>query len=96
MVNNATNINSDVNNATNINKTNNHLSPQLLDHKKCHDVERWKSRFWLGTATQMWQVKLVHQVLWFIVLNATFNNISVISWRSVLLVEATEVSCENQ
>jgi len=24
---------------------------------------------------------------WFMVLNATFNNISVISWRSVLLVE---------
>ena len=28
---------------------------------------------------------------WFIVLNATFNNISVISWRSVLLMEKTEV-----
>jgi len=27
---------------------------------------------------------------WFIVFNATFNNISVISWRSVLLVEETE------
>ena len=26
---------------------------------------------------------------WFMVLNATFNNISVISWRSVLLVEET-------
>jgi hypothetical protein len=25
--------------------------------------------------------------LWFMVLNATFNNISVISWRSFLLVE---------
>ena len=28
---------------------------------------------------------------WFIVLNATFNNIPVISWRSVLLVEKTRV-----
>ena len=28
-------------------------------------------------------------------LNATFNNISVISWRSVLLVEETIVSGEN-
>jgi len=28
-------------------------------------------------------------------LNATFNNISVISWRSVLLVEETGVSREN-
>jgi hypothetical protein len=32
---------------------------------------------------------------WFMVLNATFNNISVISCRSVLLVEATEVPEEN-
>jgi len=29
------------------------------------------------------------------VFNATFNNILVISWRSVLLVEETEVSWEN-
>ena len=26
---------------------------------------------------------------WFMMLNATFNNISIISWRSVLLVEET-------
>ena len=30
-----------------------------------------------------------------IVLNATFNNVSVISWRSVLLVEETGVPGEN-
>ena len=30
------------------------------------------------------------------VFNATFNNISVISWRFVLLVEETRVSEENQ
>jgi len=29
------------------------------------------------------------------VFNATFNNISVISWRSVLLVKETGVPCEN-
>ena len=29
--------------------------------------------------------------LWSMVLNAIFNNISVISWRSVLLVGETEV-----
>ena len=29
------------------------------------------------------------------VFNATFNNTSVISWRSVLLVEETEVRREN-
>jgi hypothetical protein len=33
---------------------------------------------------------------WFMVLNATFNNISVISWRSVLLVEETRVPGENR
>jgi hypothetical protein len=33
--------------------------------------------------------------LWFMVFNATFNNISVKSWRSVLLVEETEEHGEN-
>jgi len=32
---------------------------------------------------------------WVMVCNATFNNISVISWRSVLLVEETGVPGEN-
>jgi len=32
---------------------------------------------------------LVGLVVWFMVFNATFNNISVISWRSVLLVKET-------
>jgi hypothetical protein len=32
---------------------------------------------------------------WFIVFNATFNNISVISWWAVLLVEETGVPGEN-
>ena len=31
----------------------------------------------------------------FMIFNATFNNISVISWRSVLLVEETGVPREN-
>jgi len=36
-------------------------------------------------------------IIWFgfMVLNATFNNISVITWRSVLLVEQTGVPGEN-
>jgi hypothetical protein len=33
--------------------------------------------------------------VWFMVFNATFNNISVISWRSVVLVEETGVPGEN-
>jgi hypothetical protein len=32
---------------------------------------------------------------WFMVFNVTFNNISVISWRSILLVEETGVLREN-
>jgi len=35
--------------------------------------------------------KFVGTVGWFIVHNATFNNISVILWRSVLLMEETGV-----
>ena len=34
-------------------------------------------------------------LVWFMVFNATFNNISVISWRQVLLVQETGVLCEN-
>jgi hypothetical protein len=34
-------------------------------------------------------------LVWFMVFNATFNNISVISWRSVLLVEEDGVPGEN-
>jgi len=34
-------------------------------------------------------VLIVVDGLWLIVFNATFNNISVISWRSALLVEET-------
>jgi hypothetical protein len=34
-------------------------------------------------------------MVWFMVLNTTFNNISVISWRSVLLVEGTGAPREN-
>jgi hypothetical protein len=34
-------------------------------------------------------------VQWFVVYNATFNNISAIPWRSVLLVEETGVPGES-
>jgi hypothetical protein len=35
------------------------------------------------------------RLVWFMVFNATFNDISVISWRQVLLVEETRVCREN-
>jgi uncharacterized DUF497 family protein len=34
-------------------------------------------------------------MVWFMVFNATFNNISVISWRSVLLVDETGLPGKN-
>jgi len=40
-----------VNNSTNIN---NCLSSQLVEHKKDHDIWRWKSRFGFGTDTKKW------------------------------------------
>jgi hypothetical protein len=42
-------------------------------------------------ATQSTNLGLV----WFMVINATFNNISVRSWKSVLLVKETGVPGEN-
>ena len=38
----------------------------------------------------------IDRVVWLMVFNTTFNNISVISWRSVLLVEETGVPGEKQ
>jgi hypothetical protein len=47
----------------------------------------------------IWLKKLltlhITKITWFMVINATFNNISVILWRSVLLVEETRVPGEN-
>ena len=39
--------------------------------------------------------KSMGRLVWFMVFNTTFNNISVIPWRSVLLVEETGVLVEN-
>jgi hypothetical protein len=39
-------------------------------------------------------IKLFTCLVWFMVFNATFNNISVISWRSVLSMEETGVPGE--
>jgi hypothetical protein len=45
--------------------------------------------------TRSWRRGCVNRLGWFMVLSAIFNNISVISWRSVLLVEETGVHGEN-
>ena len=54
---------------------------------------------WTEININTW-LKLTHNTInidwfgWFMVLNATFNNISLISWQSVWLVEETGVSGE--
>ena len=55
--------------------------------------DSWICKF-CGSSTivcRIWQQGKVR----FMVFNATFNNISVISWQSVLLVEETRVPREN-
>jgi hypothetical protein len=51
-----------------------------LGRKTCHlqRTVRWYHRSWFDCL-----------FVWLMVFNAIFNNISVISWRSVLLVEET-------
>ena len=78
-----------------------------LDSYRIHVMLSWNSMIQLGITI----CDFIHRVLfWFsrifvhnsdinratvVVVNATFNNISVISWWSVLLVEATRVPGEN-
>jgi len=57
---------------------------------KMNIFEIWKEAVILWTDNTMSKKKVT-----VIVVNATFNNISVISWRSVLLVGETEVPREN-
>jgi hypothetical protein len=48
------------------------------------------------TATKLFFTLIcVGLVVWFMVFNTTFNNILVISWQSVLLVEEPGVAREN-
>ena len=51
--------------------------------------------FSILTITIINAAKLAYYILWVMVFNATFNNISVISWRSLLLVEETAGPGEN-
>ena len=68
------------------------LHAYLLPYTDLHIIaEDWTASVvkWIGCSLRMWLV-------WFMVFNAIFiNNISVISWRSVLLVEETRVPGEN-
>ena len=52
-------------------------------------------KFQLGTVKFIIEIKYLLVVGLFMVLNTTFNNMSVISWRSGLLVDKTGVPGEN-
>ena len=49
----------------------------------------------ISVSTFITAITLYIGLIWFVVFNATFKNISAISWRSVLLMEETGVSIEN-
>jgi hypothetical protein len=61
-------------------------SPYMNVKRRLHYIKRWCRRY--STKTGNVFVRLT-------VFNATFDNISVISWRSALLVEETGVHTEN-
>ena len=44
-----------------------------------------------GKFSKLFGLSNKSDLVWFIVFNATFNNISAISWQSVLLVEETGI-----
>ena len=48
-----------------------------------------------GGVKRFISLNLFYWLVWFMVFNATFKNVSVISWRSVLLVEETRLPGEN-
>jgi hypothetical protein len=62
----------------------------LLKHNFIHYMIHIFCNTMPSTSTYSWMFRFR-----FMVLNATFNNISVISWRSVLLVEETGLPGEN-
>jgi hypothetical protein len=62
----------------------------------CDKVCQWLSACgWFSPGTSVSSINKTQVWFGFMVFNATFNNISVISCRSVLLMEETEVPGEN-
>ena len=54
------------------------------------------SIYFIASCNGFFHVSFVGWLVWFMVFNATFNNISVISRHSVLLVEETGISGKNK
>jgi len=69
-----------------------YLQKILLPKKKIKPYLLGSLDYDTANVVVIWYVK---RVSWAMVFNATFNNISVISWWSVLLVEETGVPGEN-
>jgi hypothetical protein len=49
----------------------------------------------IGKVIYAYNIQNISDMVWFMVLNATFNNISAISWRPVLVGEEAGVPGEN-
>jgi hypothetical protein len=54
-------------NSSNINNPNNHLSLQINEGEKDHDIWRWKSSSWLWTYTKMWRSVFILEAIMFII-----------------------------
>ena len=64
---------------------------ELLWIDWCKRYTLTASKWWVSPVPQEASVVKSVWLSWFMVFNANFNNIAVISWRSVLLVEETGV-----
>ena len=75
---------------------NHYLNLLLVDNEKLYNTRYDQGKFTIGGNLNS-QIFVVGLVGWFMVFNATFNNISFTSyaWWSVLFVEDTEVHEEN-
>ena len=66
---------------------------QVLQNDRQFPIHMWHTPCY--SCYKPCDISLVYGLVWFMVFNATFKGISVISWRSVLLVEETWVPGEN-
>ena len=76
-----------------------HLA-SMVSEMKMLKVSRQTDAGWLTlyddkSSPSLSSIELIMVVGWFMVFNATFNNITAISWQSVLLVEEAGVPGEN-
>jgi hypothetical protein len=68
-----------------------HYQNQTNWPEKIH-IEKYVAKIFIYFDDVLWSSRLID---WILVLNATFSNISAISWRPVLVVEEAGVPGEN-